>query len=65
MGLADVEVLEGRADAAFEWLLAVVRTAPADDADAARRHLLRLMDVLSPDDPRVNDARRALSRALF
>ncbi len=65
MGLADLEVLEGRADAAFEWLLTVVRTAPADDAEAARRHLLRLMDVLSPDDPRVNDARRALSRALF
>jgi putative thioredoxin len=65
MGLADLEVLEGRAEAAFEWLLAVVRTAPADDADAARRHLLRLLDVLSPDDPRVNDARRALSRALF
>jgi putative thioredoxin len=65
MGLADLEVLEGRADTAFGWLLAVVRTGPAADAEAARRHLLRLMDVLSPDDPRVNDARRALSRALF
>jgi putative thioredoxin len=65
MRLADMDVLEGRADSGFGHLLAIVRTAPADDADAARRHLLRLMDVLSPDDPRVADARRALSRALF
>ena len=65
MKLADLDVAEGRAELGFARLLDMVRGGAAEDAEAARRHLLRLLEVLSPDDPRISDARRALSRALF
>jgi putative thioredoxin len=65
LALADLELVEGRAEAAFARLLEIVRRGPAEDADAARRHLLAAMDALPADDPRVTEARRALSRALF
>ena len=36
-----------------------------DDRETARKHLIDLFDVLSPDDPRVAKARRRLASALF
>jgi putative thioredoxin len=62
---ADVEVMSGRAEQAFERLVAAVRGSAGDDRDAARKHLLSLFEVLSPDDPLIAKARRALQSALF
>ena len=65
IAVADLETVEGRAEAGFARLLELVRRAPAEDAEAARGHLVQLMDALGPEDPRVAEARRGLSRALF
>ncbi|TDB84842.1 tetratricopeptide repeat protein [Actinomadura sp. KC216] len=65
IGAADVEMVSGRPEQAFERLLAAVRASAGDDRDAARKHLLVLFEVLPPDDPRVAKARRSLQSALF
>ncbi|MCO5971532.1 tetratricopeptide repeat protein [Actinoallomurus soli] len=62
---ADLELLEGRVDEAFDRLIDAVRRTTGDERDAARKHLLSLFDVLPPDDPRVARARRRLASALF
>jgi putative thioredoxin len=62
---ADVEMLSGRADEAFDRLLATVRRTTGDERDKARVHLLQLFEVLAPDDARIGKARRALQSALF
>jgi putative thioredoxin len=62
---ADVELISGRVDEAFDRLVHAVRRLAGDDKDAVRVHLLSLFDVLPADDPQVVKARRALSAALF
>ncbi|TDC94297.1 tetratricopeptide repeat protein [Actinomadura sp. 7K507] len=62
---ADVEMVSGRLEQAFERLLTAVRGTAGDDRDAARKHLLSLFELLPPDDPRVAKARRSLQSALF
>ncbi|WP_433297273.1 tetratricopeptide repeat protein [Actinoplanes sp. CA-030573] len=62
---ADVEVLSGQADRAYERLVALVKRTAGDDRDAVRKHLLSLFSVAGPDDPAVAGARRALASALF
>jgi putative thioredoxin len=62
---ADVEMVSGLIDEALDRLVATVRRTAGDERDKARLHLLRLFDVLPPDDPRTVKARRALQSALF
>ena len=62
---ADVEMVSGAIDKAFERLVSTVRRTAGDDRDAARAHLLTLFDVLPPEDPRIAKGRRALQSALF
>jgi putative thioredoxin len=62
---ADVEVLSGQADQAYERLVALVKRTSGDERDEVRKHLLSLFTVAGPDDPAVAAARRALARALF
>ncbi|MBO3744525.1 tetratricopeptide repeat protein [Streptosporangiaceae bacterium NEAU-GS5] len=62
---ADVEVLSGRVDEAFERLIGVVRRTAGDERDKARLHLLSLFETLPADDPSVLKARRGLASALF
>ncbi|GAA4612317.1 tetratricopeptide repeat protein [Actinoallomurus liliacearum] len=62
---ADLELVEGRIDDAFDRLIGTVRRTAGDEREAARKHLLALFDVLPPDDPRVTRARRKLASALF
>ena len=63
--LADLDVLAQRFDGAFDRLVGVVRRTSGADRDAARVHLLELLDLVGPDHPSVVKARRDLARALF
>jgi putative thioredoxin len=62
---ADVEVLTERIEPAVERLVGLVRRTAGEDREAARVHLLALLDALDPADPRVIAGRRALASALF
>ena len=62
---ADCEVLAERIQPAIDRLVALVRRTTEEDRDAARTHLLELLSVLDPEDPRVIAGRRALANALF
>ncbi|WP_433175306.1 tetratricopeptide repeat protein [Actinoallomurus sp. CA-150999] len=62
---ADLELIEGRVEEAFDRLIGAVRRTSGDERDTARKHLVALFEVLPPDDPRVGHARRKLASALF
>jgi putative thioredoxin len=62
---ADVEVLSGNADQAYQRLVNLVRRVYGDDRETVRQHLLSLFAVAGPDDPAVAAARRSLASALF
>lgn len=62
---ADVEVAQGRPDAAFDRLLAVVRASTGDDKTAARDALVDLFGLVGDGDPSVIAARTKLANALF
>jgi putative thioredoxin len=62
---ADVEVLSEQIEPAISRLVGVVRRTAGDERDAARLHLLGLLDALDPADPRVVAGRRSLANALF
>ena len=62
---ADVEVLSEQIQPAIDRLVALVRRTSDEDRDRARTHLLDLLSVLDPEDPRVLAGRRALANALF
>ncbi|MEV4801201.1 tetratricopeptide repeat protein [Nonomuraea sp. NPDC049421] len=62
---ADLEMLSGSVDEAFNRVIAVVKRTSGDDRDRARKHLLGLFDALPAEDPSLAKARRALASALF
>lgn len=62
---ADVEVLSGEAERAYQRLVETVRRTAGEERDRAREHLVSLFTLASPDDPAVAAARRALANALF
>ncbi|MCT9929108.1 tetratricopeptide repeat protein [Planotetraspora sp. A-T 1434] len=62
---ADLQMLSGAVDEAFERLVGVVRRTSGADRDKARVHLLGLFDALPSDDPSVTKGRRNLANALF
>jgi putative thioredoxin len=64
-GLADLAATRGDPAPAFELLLEFVRRSNGDDREAARRHLVQLLDTLPPADERAKAARRSLSLTLF
>jgi len=61
---ADLELVSGQVDEAFERLLGVVRRG-GPDRETARVRLLELFETVGPADPRVLAARRGLMAALF
>lgn len=65
LAAADVELVQGQVEAAFERLLAVVRRGAGPARDTARVRLLELFETVGPADPRVLAARRSLMAALF
>ena len=62
---ADLEVISGDLDAAFNRLLDCVRRFAGVDRNAAKDHLLGLFQLVDPADPRLKVARTALASALF
>ncbi|ADG87645.1 hypothetical protein TBS_23340 [Thermobispora bispora] len=62
---ADVEMLNGQAEQAFDRLVGVVRRTKGEERDKARVHLLGLFEMFPVSDPLVLKARRALASALF
>lgn len=63
--VADLDLLGGHVDDAFNRLIETVRRTAGDDRDAAREHLLGLFAAVGNDDERVLRARRNLASALF
>ncbi len=63
--LADIELLDGQPEAAFNRLLGLFKRLPAETRDQARTRLLELFDAADPADPAVIQARRDLANALF
>lgn len=63
--VADLDLLGGHVDDAFNRLIELVRRSSDDDRDAARDHLIGLFGAVGNADPRVQRARRDLASALF
>ena len=64
LAIADLDALEGSWPAAFDRLIALVRTTSGEERDAVRARLLELF-LVAGDDPAVPRARTALASALF
>jgi putative thioredoxin len=62
---ADVELLSGLVDEAFERIIDLVRRTSGAERTAARDHVLSLFVLVGESDPRVIKARTALASALF
>lgn len=65
LAAADVEMVTGRPDAAFDRLLKLIKETSGDDRNTARLRLLELFETLGNADERVLKARRDLMAALF
>ena len=63
--VADLDLLGGHVDDAFNRLVDVVRRTAGDDRDRARVHLIELFAVVGNEDERVLRGRRNLASALF
>jgi putative thioredoxin len=63
--VADLDLLGGHVEDAFNRLVEVVRRTSEADRDTARTHLIGLFGAVGNDDPRVQRARRNLASALF
>ena len=63
--VADLDLLGGHVEDAFNRLVDLVRRTTDDDRDAARTHLIGLFGAVGDGDPRVQRARRDLASALF
>lgn len=65
MQCADVEVMSGYLEPAFERLLRLVQFLEADEQKLVKDRLLELFALVDPADPRVIKARAQLANALF
>jgi putative thioredoxin len=63
--VADLDLLGGHVDDAFDRLVEVVRRTAEAERDQARSHLIALFGAVGNADPRVQRARRNLASALF
>jgi len=62
---ADLDLLVGQIEDAFNRLIELVRRTSGDDRVRAREHLVELFALVGNDDERVAKARTALANALF
>ncbi|HET7327573.1 MAG TPA: tetratricopeptide repeat protein [Nocardioidaceae bacterium] len=63
--VADLDLLGGHVEDAFDRLVQTVARTAGDDRAAARTHLVELFDLVGNDDPRVLTFRTRLANALF
>lgn len=63
--VADLDLLGGHVDDAFNRLIELVRRSSGDDRNKARERLLALFAAVGNDDPRVLRGRQNLASALF
>jgi putative thioredoxin len=63
--VADLDLLGGHVDDAFDRLIGLVRRSSGDERNQAREHLLGLFAAVGNDDPRVLRGRQNLASALF
>ena len=63
--VADLDLLGGHVDDAFDRLIDLVRRVSGTERDAARQHLLGLFAAVGNEDPRVLKGRQRLASALF
>jgi putative thioredoxin len=63
--VADLELLGGQVDEAFDRLVELVRRTAGDERNRAREHLIGLFGAVGNDDPRVLRGRQRLASALF
>lgn len=63
--VADLDMLGGHVDDAFNRLVDVVRRTSGDERTQAREHLIGLFGAVGNDDPRVLRGRQNLASALF
>lgn len=64
LAVADLDVLGGMVDDAFDRLIDAVRATEGSERDLVRARLIELFDVVGPADPRVTAARQRLASAL-
>lgn len=62
---ADLEIINGRYEEAFDRLLALAAGSGPEDRDPIRLRLLELFEVVGRTDPSVLKARRGLATVLF
>jgi putative thioredoxin len=63
--VADLDLLGGHVDDAFNRLIDLIRRTDGDERNAAREHLLGLFAAVGNEDARVLKARQNLASALF
>ncbi|WP_243060846.1 tetratricopeptide repeat protein [Nocardioides sp. SR21] len=63
--VADLDMLGGHVEDAFNRLVDLVRRTAGDERNQAREHLLGLFGAVGNDDPRVLKGRQNLASALF
>ncbi len=63
--VADLDLLGGHVDDAFNRLVDLIRRVVGDDRDRVREHLLGLFAAVGNEDPRVLKGRQNLASALF
>lgn len=62
---ADMAVLGGNVEAAFQGIIGAISTAAGDDKETLKQRLFELFDLFEANDPRVLNARTNLASALF
>lgn len=62
---ADVQILNQDVGAAFERLIALVRSTSGDERTSVRTRLIELFELFDPADPEVVVGRRNLANALY
>ncbi|MGH3366711.1 MAG: co-chaperone YbbN [Nocardioidaceae bacterium] len=65
ISVADVDLLGGHVDDAFDRLVQTVSLVFGEDRDRVRKHLVELFEIVGPEDPRVRASRTRLASALF
>lgn len=65
LAAADVQILNQDVAAAFERLIALVRSTSGDDRALVRTRLVELFELFDPADPEVVAGRRNLANALY